>query len=156
MANLVLDGSGKPAPQYLKSDGTAYEYQQGQNGAMFVAIRENTAKGVVVLSDVDANAVSLKINGQIITGHKEETVAVGGSPITLAHAIYKNLIVHVPANVTKLTMKFKGTVVYDIAITAPTVLAFGAGTDHPILPMTFVFEVTNTDPAQLLTLNWML
>lgn len=38
MPNLVLDSSGRPAPQYLSEDGSAFAYSTGKNGAMNVTL----------------------------------------------------------------------------------------------------------------------
>lgn len=40
MASLVLDSGGKPAPQYKRDDGTAYEELKGSSGAMNVNVKE--------------------------------------------------------------------------------------------------------------------
>ena len=44
MPNLVLDSSGRPAPQYLSEDGSAFAYSTGKNGAMNVNILGADAK----------------------------------------------------------------------------------------------------------------
>ena len=38
MANLVLDGGGRPAPQYLNEKGTEFEYSKGKDGSIFVSL----------------------------------------------------------------------------------------------------------------------
>ena len=63
MPNLVLDSGGKPAPQYLTTDGRAFEYSTGKDGAINVNI-VSVPTGSEFIKLVDTNGKEILKNSE--------------------------------------------------------------------------------------------